>query len=316
MKYKPLLGTDLSGHVGGLVASHNTYGPYFRQRVRPVNRKTGAQRSQRAAVAATSQQWRGLDPTVRAAWTAASIVKVSRKGDRVTLTGQAAYQFVNTIRTRAGLAAINAPPSSTTVPSLSYPTATFTSATQISLDVVLSDEWSATGGWMILSGSLSTSPGVAFKPANLAIAIELGPAASTPIAIPLPFAVPIGGTLRLTAHAGSPDGRQSQYVDTLATNPSFPAPPPALLRVLEVTHIGTKTYMWRFDGPITVIGSTDSHLILDGDTTAASIAQLGPTSLQATYSSADGTTVPWTIDSQPNVGILQSVVVPQSGTTD
>ena len=314
MKFKPLLGSDLSGHIGGIVASHNTYGPYFRQRVRPVNAKTTAQRAQRSAVAKASQQWRGLDPSVHSAWNAAHVVKTSRKGDKVTLTGQAAWMFVNTIRARAGLYPINAPPTSPNVPILSAPSMTFTAADAVDMDVQLAEPWNASDGWLVVSGSLSCSPGIAYRPADRAIAIILGPKISTPIAVPLPFAVPIGGKLRVTLHSGIPDGRQSPYVDAQEVNLIYDPAPPAILHCLEVTLVGTKKYLWRFDGPITVAPGSEPNLIIDSDTSAV-VVQAGTDSLLATYTTSAGTHKVWSIPAQPST-ISEPIAFPEAGVTD
>lgn len=312
VKFKPILGSDLSGHIGGVVASHNTYGPYFRQRVRPVNRKTAAQNAQRGAIAAVSQTWRSLDPTVRSAWTAATIVKTSRKGDRVNLSGQAAFMFVNTIRWRAGLALVTNPPTSTAVPSLTTPTETFTSATTVNLDVALTDEWNASGGSLIISGRLLTSPGQSYGSPNVAVALVTGPQTS-PIALTLPFAVPLYGRARLTLHAGSPDGRQSTYVDVEAVQNAYTPPPPGSLRVVSVTVISSTEALWQFNGPTGSVTGADTHLQI-GSGLPTGTASAGLDQLIATYAGPITAGNAWQITGQPS-SIANPVLYPQSGTT-
>jgi len=299
MKFKPILGSDLSGHIGGVVASHNTYGPYFRQRVRPVNKKTAAQRSQRAAIATIAQTWRLLDPTVQAAWSAATVVKTSRKGDRVNLSGQAAFQFVNTLRQRAGISLLNAPPSTTVgVPTFTLPLVTLTSATAADL-VFGPDTWNAPNGAVILSAALLTSTGKAFATPSLAMGILVNPGTDA-VSVPLPFAVPIGARIRIQFHATRPDGTQTTYETVDATNPGFLPPTPILLNVVSVTAIPGNQAEWVFDAPITAVNETlllvegvggTSHVIT-GTNSAAIVYTAAPATGNAWSLTASGATTP------------------------
>lgn len=311
MKFKPILGSDLSGHIGGVVASHNTYGPYFRQRVRPVNVRSGPQRAQRTSLARVSQSWRGLDPTVRLAWAAATIVKTSRKGDRVNLSGQAAYQFVNTIRDRLGVPYVTSPPTSTTTASITAPSINFTSATVLSVTFA-ADGWNDTDGGVIVSAGLLTSSGKSFAIANRAGGqfVDPGTAATT---LTLPFAVPIGGRVRLTYHATNPDGRISEYLDQDVTNPSFPPPPVTTRHLVSVTVIDATTALWTYDGVITVTPGADVNLLV-GAGSATAVAQGGPNSAIASYTGPIAAGDPWGTPSQPTT-ISQPIENPKTGTT-
>jgi hypothetical protein len=311
MKFKPILGSDLSGHIGGVVASHNTYGPYFRQRVRPVNRKTPGQQAQRSAIAAVSQTWRLLDPSVQAAWQAATIVKTSRKGDRVNLSGNAGFQFVNTLRQRAGISLFISPPGiSVGTPDFTTPTVTFVAADEVTVTFA-DDSWNGADGAVILSAALLTSSGKGFATPNLAVAILIHPGTS-PTTVTLPFAVPIGARVRIQFHATRPDGSQTTYTTVDAANPSF-APPSSLpLRVLSVSQAGSHSFLWTFNGPVTVAAIPDSHLIVDGDTSGTSDPAGLDTALVA-YTTANSTTGAWSINAQPT-SITELVAHPQSGT--
>lgn len=312
MKFKPLLGSDLSGHLGGIVAAHNTYGPYFRSRGRPVNPRSPAQQLQRAAVAFVAQSWRGLAGSDQTAWAAATITKTSRKGDRTILSGQAAFMYVNTIRQRIGLSIFSSPPSGAPGAALTPPTLTFTSATTI--DAVFSaDTWNGPNGGVIISAALLVSEGITFRRPNRACTSLINPGTGT-VSITLPFAVPISARARLTCHATGPDGRQSTYVDVEAVNPSFAPPPPALLRVLEVTLVGTKKFLWRFDGPVTVTPGPDLNLVIDGDASGVAAVD-GTTGALVTYTTVATTPKTWTIPATPAT-ISQPVLVPETGTTD
>lgn len=318
MKFKPLLGTDLSGHIGGIVASHNTYGPYFRQRVRPANKKTPYQQQQRTAIAYTSQSWRSLDPLVQAAWNAADVVKTSRKGDKVHLSGQAAFMYVNAIRARAlvqgivpGL--ITTPPTGDSQASLTPITTNPTSSTTVDLNLTPTDSWRTAGGCLIVSAGLLTSNGQTYKTAALGAGFITGTQA-TPASLTLPFVVPIGARCRLQFHALDQNGRQSTYQTTDFTNVAFPPPPLSPRNVLEVTLIGVKKYLWRFDGPVTVAPGADANLVINADASGVA-AQAGPNNVEVTYTTTATTPVAWSIALQP-ASITETVRLPQSGLTD
>lgn len=69
MLFRPLLGTDLSGSVGGITASHNRGGAYFRNRAIPVNPNTVQQQLVRGILATLTSRWNdNLTAIQRAAW--------------------------------------------------------------------------------------------------------------------------------------------------------------------------------------------------------------------------------------------------------
>lgn len=312
MKFKPILGSDLSGHVGGVVASHNTYGPYFRQRVRPVNKKTPAQSAQRAAIAFVSQTWRALSTTVQASWTSAVLVHTSRKGDRVTLTGQAAYMQLNTLRRRIGLALLPSPPTDPTAVPLTPPAVVFTAAAAVTIDFA-ADAWNDADGGVIVSGALLTSSGKTFASPINGVVTLVNPGTS-PVAVTLPFAVPIGARLRLVFHATSPDGRQSTYVSVDATNTSF-APPILLPAIVSVENVGGSDFRINFNAPITATAVAIPELVIDGDTGGTvTTALAGTLYILATYAMAAGAGLAWTLASQP-AAITTPLSLPESGTT-
>jgi hypothetical protein len=291
MKFKPILGSDLSGHVGGVVASHNTYGPYFRQRVKPVNKKTTAQQAQRSSIAAVAQTWRSLDPTVQAAWLAASIVKTSKKGDKVTLTGAAAFQFVNTLRVRLGLGLVTNPPTSTIVPTLTPPSISMTGAYTLSI-AWPGDTWDLIGGGVIMSAALLTSAGRSFSTPSLAVGGFPGPVAS-PQTVNLPFSVPIGGRARVLLHATAPDGRQTTYVSVDVANPSFAPPTPGLVSVLSVKSLAGSQALWEFSGPVSL--ATPAKLLINGTGATGTVTNPSPASTIVLYASQPNPADTWSI---------------------
>lgn len=69
MKYKPLIGDQMSGSVGGVTASHNRGGTYFRQRAIPVNPATPFQLIIRQLMSDLTSRWNNiLTAAQRTAW--------------------------------------------------------------------------------------------------------------------------------------------------------------------------------------------------------------------------------------------------------
>jgi len=98
MLLKGLLGSQMSGAVGGLVASRNRSGPYFRSRAIPVNPNTSFQQEVRSALSQLSARWSGvLTQLQRDAWDsyALNVPLTNRVGDPVNVGGIGMYQRCN-----------------------------------------------------------------------------------------------------------------------------------------------------------------------------------------------------------------------------
>ncbi len=94
MLFKPLLGDMLSGALGGLVASHNKGGAYFRERVVPTNPNTPQQQAVRTQVAALASRWNSsMTQAQRDAWDtyAANVELTNRIGDPHNISGLAMF---------------------------------------------------------------------------------------------------------------------------------------------------------------------------------------------------------------------------------
>lgn len=97
MQYKSALMTEATGHIDGLVASHNRWGHYFRPRVTPVNPNTTRQNVQRSILANLANLWQDLTPEQRGLWDefGAAVPTTNRLGQEVFLTGQLSYIKAN-----------------------------------------------------------------------------------------------------------------------------------------------------------------------------------------------------------------------------
>lgn len=113
MKYKSQILTQASGSIGGLTASRNKGGQFFRSRAMPVNPNTAAQVVNRTEMHQSVADWRAvLTPAQRDAWRAyAQDTPVTDAlGDPRILSGMNAYAKGNqAIRVAFGLTTEDAP---------------------------------------------------------------------------------------------------------------------------------------------------------------------------------------------------------------
>lgn len=112
MQYKSALITEATGHINGLVASHNRWGAYFRPRVTPVNPNSDRQNAMRSYLADAVQLWQDLTAEQRSLWDqwAANTPQKNRLGQDITLTGQLAYIKSNTPKMLIGDPPVADPP--------------------------------------------------------------------------------------------------------------------------------------------------------------------------------------------------------------
>ncbi len=102
----------LSGSAGGITASHNKGGQYFRLRSIPTNPSTIAQQNVRAVLAAQSQGWADRTDAERGAWEnwAQENPITNALGDSILMSGHQAYIQVNARLAFDGQAVLTVPP--------------------------------------------------------------------------------------------------------------------------------------------------------------------------------------------------------------
>ena len=112
--------TDGRNKIGGSVASRNTFGAYFRNKVTPVNPQTPAQSAVRAVFADISQGWRDLTEAERDAWNQAvpNFIFTDIFGDSLDPTGFNLHQQLNLNLSAIDLPFITTPPAPADVQSL------------------------------------------------------------------------------------------------------------------------------------------------------------------------------------------------------
>lgn len=221
MKYKGSIVGQLSGSMGGVVASNNRYGTYFRRKVAPVNRNTASQRVQREALAAVSQLWRSLDTAAQAQWASFGEVYPWKNsvGDSVKLSGQAAFCSVNTFAVANGGEIVTVPPVSPDAAS-NYATATAVASTGVVTITWNSSGFVADGGTYRISYIGPIQPGRNYN--ETYATLKRGAFGGTPgatLAATLPGSFEVGQKIKLQIIGQTPDGRRSvskELVITLA----------------------------------------------------------------------------------------------------
>ena len=97
MKYIGLLSSAASGKLGGIVASHNRGGTYFRHHAIPTQPRTAAQRAVRNALAAYSSAFKSLTAAQISGWNAlgSTVTLKSKLGTTYHPTGQQLFVSCN-----------------------------------------------------------------------------------------------------------------------------------------------------------------------------------------------------------------------------
>lgn len=198
MIFKSALVTEASGSLGGIVASHNKGGQYFRARVTPVNPATPQQEFVRATMADLSNRWPNtLTQVQRDQWTAyaEAVPLPNAQGDPHNIPPLAMYVRSNVARLQAGLLRIDNGPAILNLGSFTVPTIDAVSAGASTADIGFdeTDAWAEEdGGGMFVYISRGNSPTINFfkGPYRFAGIIAGAIVAPTsPATIVLPFAV-------------------------------------------------------------------------------------------------------------------------------
>lgn len=106
------LAAEMSGKLGGVVASHNRGGMYFRRRAKPVIVTTDAALLAKARFSAVSEKWSELTVPQREAWTlwGANNPIVDRVGAKITLDGHASFVRCNCLMATLPASMLTLPP--------------------------------------------------------------------------------------------------------------------------------------------------------------------------------------------------------------
>ena len=146
MLYKGTMGSVMSGKIGGMVASHNKGGTYFRHLRIPTNPRTPEQHAVRNTLSGLAAAWKTLTADQQSAWAvyATNSPKINRVGDSTKIPALAWYIASNTPRIQAGFTRIDDAPTIFGLATLSPLTPdTFTAGPPSTVDV----DFDATNDW-------------------------------------------------------------------------------------------------------------------------------------------------------------------------
>jgi len=221
MRYQSQMITAGSGSVGGCTYSRNRSGQYIRRRAMPINPGSAFAQILTTAMATLVSRWTStLTQPQRDLWdTWAFNTQQSKFGQTYYMTGQNAYVAMNSPRIQAGLALLDAAPTSYSGASLSPVVVTVadTSAQDFTLTFDPLDAWSiTTGGALLVYASRPQNPSRQFfkGPYRFVESIEgdtavppTSPWVTNPVNTPFPFA--LGQKMFFQFRAVQSDGRIS-----------------------------------------------------------------------------------------------------------
>ena len=218
MKYNSALMTDARGSIGGLTASRNAAGGYFRRKVSPVQPGSEQQQTVKAYMLNVMQAWVGtLTDAQRLGWKtyADATPQPDTLGNVRSIGGVGAYVRSNILRLLASKTRLDDPPAEFRFCDLTEPsiTAVDAGAQEATVAFTNTDEWAKTSGGVLLifAGRPRNPSRVFFKgPYRLAAVIDGAATPPTsPETVELPFAVEPGQVVGFRFIAISADGRVS-----------------------------------------------------------------------------------------------------------
>lgn len=222
MKFKSALMESASGSLGGITASRNRGGPYFRGRAIPTNPNSTFQQAVRSAAAFLASYWSGtLTQVQRDAWDlyAENVPLPDPLGDPRNVGGIGMYVRSNIARIIAGepgVARIDDAPTVFDLGSLTEPVvgACTASADTISIAYTNTDPWAILdGGALFIYTSRPQNPGINYFKGPYRLAATVPGDTATPPTSPevvnaaFPFAA--GQRIFVFARASTADGRLS-----------------------------------------------------------------------------------------------------------
>jgi hypothetical protein len=219
--FKPFLVAEMSGAMGGLVASHNSGGQYLRSRVVPTDPQTANQVLVRNTVGTLANRWAStLTEVQRGKWLsyANAVLLPNRLGDSRRVSPLAHFIRSNTPRVQSGAPIVDDGPGLLNLGDFDA-TAAGISADGTTGDVDLffsnTDSWATTtGGFLLLYLSRPKSPTVNFfkgpyNYVNRVTGNTTTPPTSPSSGIAVPWPISTGQKLFYQLRATASDGRLS-----------------------------------------------------------------------------------------------------------
>lgn len=216
MKFKSALVTQASGSIGGMTASRNRGGMYFRARSIPVNPSTTFQQTVRTNFTSLAAAWTDdLSEAQRTSWNtfAVNVTVTDSFGDQRQISGINHFIRSNALRLQAGLSTVLQAPSSFTGVSFGEPSITDwdLALQEVDISFTLALWRTQNGGALLVYLSRPQGEGINYfrGPYRLA-GIILGNSSSPPTSpqvVNLPFPVVAGQQVFGYARALLADGR-------------------------------------------------------------------------------------------------------------
>ncbi len=219
MLFKPLLGTDLSGKVGGIVASHNAGGAYFKAATIPTNPNTIQQQAVRTIMSALTVAWNStLSAAERLAWEvyAVNVKLTNRIGEQVNVSGLSMFIRSNVARQQIGVDAVIAAPTTFNLGQLAKAQATGATEAGQTISIAFGatipvDPWiSEAGSWLAVYVSKPQNASINFfkGPYRVAGSLQGDPTPpASPLVVTVPFAITAGQRLFTRSVVTYADGR-------------------------------------------------------------------------------------------------------------
>lgn len=221
MLFESAIITRGSGSIGGLTASHNKGGNYFRARVTPTDPATPFQVTVRSIMAALVNAWNDtLNQAERDNWAvyAANTQLLNPFGEPRTVTGLNMYTRVNVPRLQAGRPRVDNAPLLFNTGEFTQPAVSFSAGSGTSVIFNPTDLWvSETGSLMLLYLSRPQNPGIVFFKGPYRFAgFILGDTAMPPVPpvviTPNPFPLTPGQRVFAKMNVARIDGRYSTTI--------------------------------------------------------------------------------------------------------
>jgi hypothetical protein len=224
VKFLSTLVSAASGSAGGLVASRNRYGQYFRRRADPVNPNTDLQVAVRTWLRQAVNAWNAiLTDDERAAWNlyAANTPVIGKLGQMQTLSGQTMFvrTMISGFQIGGDVAAYATAPGIFNLGTFTAPVTTATVASGLSVAFTNTDYWAEDAGsaLMIFQGRPQNGSRAFFKGpwryTGKIVGAAVAPTSPEVFGSP-PFALVAGQRVWVRARVLLIDGRLSAPVDT------------------------------------------------------------------------------------------------------
>lgn len=165
MKIKSALITQASGSIGGLTASRNKGGMYFRSRSIPTNPSSERQQIVRGLMTTLSSAWNALTEAQRDGWNlyGSETPVIDRLGDAIQLSGQQHFIRSNVPRLQNDLDLAEDAPTTWNLGTFTPPNDRSIAGDTITVEIWPTDEWAnETGSILIIQQGRPQNAGVSF----------------------------------------------------------------------------------------------------------------------------------------------------------